>query len=122
MAVDNESENGNQSWLQKALMYGQSLQDQYGERISEEQRAHLEETFSLLAYPDPFQSPVSSLVETQGRETVASALNSAILVEQKKPAMPPVEKIVRQMFCITNELKSQDVGAAEFIDVRADCL
>jgi len=38
-----------------------------------------QETFSLLAYPDPFRSPVAHLLEPAKREDVASAANSAVL-------------------------------------------
>jgi len=37
------------------------------------------EAFSLLAYPDPKISPLAHLLEPSQRESVSSALNSAIL-------------------------------------------
>ena len=39
----------------------------------------LQEAFSLLAYADPWSSPVGGQLEPSGRESVCAALNSAIL-------------------------------------------
>ena len=38
-----------------------------------------QEAFSLLAYADPWSSPVGGQLEPSGRESVCAALNSAIL-------------------------------------------
>ena len=39
----------------------------------------LQEAFSLLAYADPWASPVADQLQTKGRESVCHSLNSAIL-------------------------------------------
>ena len=39
----------------------------------------LQEAFSLLAYADPWNSPVGAQLDPARRETICSALNSAIL-------------------------------------------
>ena len=39
----------------------------------------MQEAFSLLAYADPWNSPVGNQLEPAGREPVCAALNSAIL-------------------------------------------
>ena len=39
----------------------------------------IQEAFSLLAYADPWNSPVGGQLEPSGREPVCAALNSAIL-------------------------------------------
>ncbi len=39
----------------------------------------LQEAFSLLAYADPWASPVAEQLQTKGRESVCHSLNSAIL-------------------------------------------
>ena len=44
-----------------------------------------QETFSLLAYPDPFRSPVAHLLEPAKREDVAAAANSAVLGMRRGP-------------------------------------
>ena len=38
-----------------------------------------QEAFSLLAYSDPWSSPVGGQLEAAGREPVCAALNSTIL-------------------------------------------
>ena len=42
----------------------------------------LQEAFSLLAYADPWNSPVGAQLDPARRETICSALNSAILGKQ----------------------------------------
>jgi len=111
-----------EDWLIRTITYGQELQDSYTGRLSEAEQAKLEETYSLLAYPDPFKSPVAHLLDTSGRETVANALNSAILVYQQSPPIPPLEKLVRQVFVTMNELSAQGVGSASIINVRQELL
>lgn len=61
------------------MKIGQQLQNEYGKREDEEIKTQLEETFSLLAYSDPFSSPFAGLLHVQARELVANSLNSAIL-------------------------------------------
>ena len=40
---------------------------------------HFQEAFSLLAYTDPWSSPVGYLLDPVQREPICSSLNSAIL-------------------------------------------
>ena len=47
----------------------------------------LQEAFSLLAYADPWSSPVGGQLEPSGRESVCAALNSAILGRLSTPAL-----------------------------------
>ncbi|KAJ3090683.1 hypothetical protein HK102_002952 [Quaeritorhiza haematococci] len=82
----------------------------------------LQDTFSLIAYADPAECPNSYLLDPAGREPVANALNSAILVSQGEPAIPAVELLYRQARLVVGQLVRQGVGSASLIDVQKDCL
>ena len=52
----------------------------------------LQDAFALLAYPDPWESPVGWQLEASEREFVSGALNSAILESQcNQPGRPPLQ-------------------------------
>ena len=53
------------------------LRRTYGK--NEVNKQMLQEAFSLLAYADPWNSPVGAQLDPARRETICSALNSAIL-------------------------------------------
>ena len=44
----------------------------------------VQEAFSLLAYADPWNSPVGAQLDPAGREPVCAQLNSAILGQNQK--------------------------------------
>lgn len=104
-------------WIQKAVQFGQQLQDEFGESLDESLKNELEETFSLLAYPDPFKSSVSHLLDISRRESVANLLNSAILVSQNCPFTPPLETLVRQTSTILKELRKIGYSSAYLLDI-----
>lgn len=60
-------------------LYAQSahLREQHGK--NEGNKKMLEDAFSLLAYSNPWNSPVGWQLDPQQRETVCARLNSAIL-------------------------------------------
>ena len=51
----------------------------------------LQDAFSLLAYSDPWSSPVGWQLSAKERESVSAALNSAILESRQLPGKPPLE-------------------------------
>ncbi|RIA98129.1 concanavalin A-like lectin/glucanase domain-containing protein [Glomus cerebriforme] len=114
--------NGLDGNIEAAMRFGQELQDDYRDDNREEIKKALEETFSLLAYTDPRKSVVSYLLDPSGREPVANALNSAILVSQGKPPIPPLEQVYRQSSVVLNELARNGVGSSAFVNLRKDCL
>ncbi|GAA6221257.1 ran-binding protein 10 [Lates japonicus] len=50
----------------------------------------LQDAFSLLAYSDPWNCPVGQQLDPTQRESLCSALNSAILESQNLPKQPPL--------------------------------
>ena len=69
----------------KLLSFGRELQQLYmglaEESPNRELQVLLQDTYSLLAYPNPRNSPVGYLLDPAQREPVCAALNSAILSE-----------------------------------------
>eukprot|EP00160_Parvularia_atlantis_P015841 Unigene4735_Nuclearia_a/m.14489 Unigene4735_Nuclearia_a/g.14489 ORF Unigene4735_Nuclearia_a/g.14489 Unigene4735_Nuclearia_a/m.14489 type:complete len:153 (-) Unigene4735_Nuclearia_a:15-473(-) len=115
-----ESMEANDNWIVSTIAYGQQLQQSYAGRLNEADMVKLEETFSLLAYHDPAKSPVAHLLDASGREAVANALNSAILVYQRSPPIPPLEKLMRQLLVTMNELTAAGVGSAACLNMRTE--
>jgi hypothetical protein len=50
-----------------------------------------QDAFAMLAYPDPWDSPVGWQLDADQREVVASSLNSALLEARGFPQRPPLE-------------------------------
>lgn len=93
---------GNNTAVEKMLEFGKELQAMH-ERLSKEcgkQEANqkaLQDAFSLLAYSDPWKSPVGYQLNPLRREPVCSSLNSAILESQSMSKTPPLELALRQV-------------------------
>lgn len=51
----------------------------------------LEDAFALLAYPNPWESPVGWQLSPNEREFVSAALNSTLLEAGGYPPRPPLE-------------------------------
>ena len=68
---------GSQAAMERMLAFGRKLQNEHG--TSETNRKALHDAFSLLAYGDPWSSPVGHQLDPVQREPVCAALNSAIL-------------------------------------------
>ena len=83
--------------LEKALLFAQ----EYLAPLGEENPGFLEElekTLALLAFEDPFMSPVGDLLGVQRRQQAASELNSAILhaqCQEKEPKLPNLLKLLK---------------------------
>jgi hypothetical protein len=90
------------------------------ETESEDNKLHLQEVFSLLAYPHPENSPLGYLFEASRRQCVAEALNEAILVSQNKPSLPPLEVLHKHVAVIRDVLAQQSSGATTMIDMYTD--
>lgn len=75
---------GNKQAIEKMLEFGRQLysqsihlRQQHGK--NEGNKKMLQDAFSLLAYANPWNSPVGWQLDPQQRETVCARLNSAIL-------------------------------------------
>eukprot|EP00163_Fabomonas_tropica_P015870 TRINITY_DN28717_c0_g1_i1.p1 TRINITY_DN28717_c0_g1~~TRINITY_DN28717_c0_g1_i1.p1 ORF type:complete len:485 (-),score=81.42 TRINITY_DN28717_c0_g1_i1:181-1635(-) len=98
--------------LEETMKFGREELSSFEAGSAESNAA--QEVFSLLAYPKPSESPVAYLLEASRREPVANALNSAILVFQKKPAIPVLERLVKQVSLCSDELANSNVPYARY--------
>merc|ERR1712223_1288149 len=74
----------------------------------------LQDAFALLAYPNPWDSPVGWQLEATEREFVSSSLNSAILESQcNQPGRPPLQVSLTHV----KQLANNDLGACAFANV-----
>lgn len=65
--------------LTEALTYGAELQDAYADEKRSARRRHLDEVFSLIAYPNPRTSVHGALLDPSNREPLFDEVNAAIL-------------------------------------------
>uniref|UniRef100_A0A3P8W645 RAN binding protein 10 n=1 Tax=Cynoglossus semilaevis TaxID=244447 RepID=A0A3P8W645_CYNSE len=86
---------GNQAATEKMIQFGRELQAlseqlcrEYGKNATHKKM--LQDAFSLLAYSDPWNCPVGQQLDPTKRESLCSALNSAILESQNLPKQPPL--------------------------------
>ncbi|KAA8495423.1 Ran-binding protein 10 [Porphyridium purpureum] len=82
------------------------------------QDERLKEVFSLLAYPDPTDCPVSYLLHTKRREPVASSLNVALLTAQKRARSSILERAVSQIVIAQSEFSSKNTGSLALVSMR----
>lgn len=92
---------GSQLAIEKMLQFGRELQSM-STRLKKEFGKHegnkkqLQDAFSLLAYSDPWSSPVGAQLDPVQREPVCAALNSAILESHGLANKPPLELVISQ--------------------------
>ncbi|CAH8657959.1 unnamed protein product [Heterobilharzia americana] len=82
--------------LHDLIEYGRNLRSnalelQHQGAISLEQLLLLSNAFSLVAYQNPYKSPLNSLLHPKHRELLADAINDAILVHLKQPSRPVLD-------------------------------
>ncbi|KAJ8926994.1 hypothetical protein NQ314_020555 [Rhamnusium bicolor] len=74
----------------------------------------LEDAFSLLAYSNPWASPVGWQLEPSQRESVCASLNSAILESNNKPRKPPLEVAMAHAQEVVRLMSSAGLGSCAF--------
>ncbi|XP_012275905.1 ran-binding protein 9 isoform X2 [Orussus abietinus] len=110
---------GNKQAIEKMLEFGRQLysqsihlRQQHGK--NEENKKMLQDAFSLLAYSNPWNSPVGWQLDPQQRETVCARLNSAILESSNLPRRPPLEVAVSHARELVRLMSSVGLGACGF--------
>uniref|UniRef100_A0A8C7WWV5 RAN binding protein 9 n=1 Tax=Oryzias sinensis TaxID=183150 RepID=A0A8C7WWV5_9TELE len=92
---------GSQAAIERMIHFGRELQSM-SEHLRREcgknsaNKKMLKDAFSLLAYSDPWSSPVGYQLDAIQREPVCSTLNSAILETHNLPKQPPLALAVGQ--------------------------
>ncbi|KAI1285197.1 Ran-binding protein 9 [Halotydeus destructor] len=102
MEIDEEYSSDANAHVKNVLNFGKELH-QLSQNLKKHHHYHeqntkiLEDAFSLLAYSDPFNSPVGWQLDPSERETVAQQLNNAIVSHEVGTAnyKPPLETIMK---------------------------
>jgi len=115
---------GSNSAVEKVLKFGRELQLFYlrlrGEQGDNDyNRNLLQDAFSLLAYADPWSSPVKWQLDPVQRESACAALNSAILSSHSLPRRPPLEVALSHSKQLVSLMARSGLGAAAFADIDA---
>lgn len=69
--------------LSQALAYGQELQSTFGGDVRPQIKKQLSDVFAIMAYTNPTESVVGSLLDPKGRVQIAEEVNGAILGESR---------------------------------------
>ncbi|XP_043676724.1 ran-binding protein 9 isoform X1 [Vespula pensylvanica] len=110
---------GNKQAIEKMLEFGRQLysqsihlRQQHGK--NEGNKKMLQDAFSLLAYANPWNSPVGWQLDPQQRETVCARLNSAILESSNLPRRPPLEVAASHARELVRLMSTAGLGACGF--------
>jgi len=110
---------GSKTAVERMLEFGRSLY-LMSQRLMQEQgknennKKMLQDAFSLLAYSNPWSSPVGWQLEPVQREAVCAALNSAILESSQLPRRAPLEVCVAHARELVNTMSRAGLGSCAF--------
>uniref|UniRef100_A0A336LYB1 CSON004347 protein n=1 Tax=Culicoides sonorensis TaxID=179676 RepID=A0A336LYB1_CULSO len=112
----------NKSGVERMLEFGRELfqMSQRLERengINEANQKMLEDAFSLLAYSNPWASPLGWQLCPSRRETICAALNSAILESMNYSWRPPLEINIAHASELLRLMSNSNLGACAFVTV-----
>ncbi|XP_057372379.1 ran-binding protein 9-like [Daphnia carinata] len=113
---------GNQLAMERTLEFGKELQAlsvtlrrQHGK--NEANKKMLRDAFSLLAYADPWKSPVCEQLDPVQREPVCAALNSAIMESHHLPRRPPMELAIGHARELLRLMAQNGLGSCAFANI-----
>lgn len=69
----------------------------------------LEDVMALLAYEDPYKSPMVDLLNSDYRQHVADSLNRAILANAQMPSYSQLERLIQQA-TVVRQCLSEELG------------
>uniref|UniRef100_A0AAY5EU05 B30.2/SPRY domain-containing protein n=1 Tax=Electrophorus electricus TaxID=8005 RepID=A0AAY5EU05_ELEEL len=113
---------GSQAAIERMIHFGRELQSM-SEHLRRERgkssanKKMLKDAFSLLAYSDPWSSPVGYQLDSIQREPVCSTLNSAILETHNLPKQPPLAQAVGQAAQCLALMARTGIGSCAFSSV-----
>ncbi|XP_065370292.1 ran-binding proteins 9/10 homolog isoform X2 [Calliphora vicina] len=108
--------------IERILEFGKDL-SQMGQQLekenkmTDEERQMLEDAFSLIAYSNPWASPLGWQLCPTKRETVCRALNSAILESMNYSKWPPLEYCVAHANELLKVMAQASIGACAFVNI-----
>ncbi|KAJ3218791.1 hypothetical protein HDU67_004039 [Dinochytrium kinnereticum] len=93
----------------EAVKFAQSELGQFG-NLGPKYIEVLQDIVALIAYKDPFKSPVARFLSQERREEVASNVNNYILASENLPSQTKIEKLVTQLITVTDTLHEQSLA------------
>ena len=124
MEVDPPPVTANPDRFQKLIMFGQKVKAMLGDLETlkgiknDTNTKMLEDAFALLAYPDPWNSPVGWQLSPNEREFVSAALNSTLLEAGGYPPRPPLEVGLSHAKQLVKLMANHDLGACAFANLE----
>lgn len=125
MDVDLATYNNNKlikSGIERMLDFGrdlfqmsQRLEKMHG--VNEKNQKMLEDAFSLLAYSNPWASPLGWQLCPSRRESVCAALNSAILESMNFQTQPPMEVCITHAYELLRIMSTSSLGSCAFVNI-----
>ncbi|KAI9580604.1 hypothetical protein GQX74_011274 [Glossina fuscipes] len=109
--------------IERILEFGKDL-SQMGQQLekenkmTDEDRQMLQDAFSLIAYSNPWSSPLGWQLCPTKRETVCTALNSAILESMYYPRRPPLDYCVAHANELLKVMAQASLGACAFVNIN----
>ncbi|XP_070140520.1 ran-binding proteins 9/10 homolog isoform X1 [Drosophila kikkawai] len=119
--VSPSSRNGGRV-IEKILEFGKELSSM-GQQLekenlmTEEERQMLEDAFSLIAYSNPWSSPLGWLLCPSRRWNISTTLNSAILESLNFERRPPLEYLVAHASELIKIIGQHSLGEDAFITI-----
>ncbi|KAH8254725.1 hypothetical protein KR032_012001, partial [Drosophila birchii] len=108
--------------IEKILEFGKELSSM-GQQLekenlmTEEERQMLEDAFSLIAYSNPWSSPLGWLLCPSRRWNISTTLNSAILESLNFERRPPLEYLVAHASELIKIIGQHSLGEDAFITI-----
>ncbi|GIY63056.1 ran-binding protein 9 [Caerostris extrusa] len=113
---------GSQAAIERMLQFGRELHSMsvqlkrdFGTNTANKKM--LQDAFSLLAYADPWSSPVGTQLDPIQREPVCAALNSSILESQNLPRQPPLEVALAHTQELVKLMSKAGLGSCAFTNL-----
>ncbi|XP_067632319.1 ran-binding protein 9 isoform X2 [Eurosta solidaginis] len=109
--------------IERILEFGKEL-SQMGQQLekenkmNDEDRQMLEDAFSLIAYSNPWSSPLGWQLCPSKRENVCTSLNSAILESMNYPRRPPLDVCVAHASELLKVMAHSSLGACAFVNIE----
>lgn len=123
MIIDNKNNNNefeNKVSMEDILETGQQIYKKYSDLSNTNVKKSLLELFSLIAYPNPYNSPVSHLLNPLTRVRIADLIDFSILKVNNKPIRPPLEVSIRQSAVILDLLRKHEYAVADIFSIPAN--
>ncbi|XP_063239311.1 ran-binding protein 9 [Bacillus rossius redtenbacheri] len=99
-------------------LYNMSVHLRQEQGKNENNKKMLQDAFSLLAYSNPWSSPVGWQLDPVQRETVCAVLNSTILESKRQPRRPPLEVALAHAKELVQLMSRSGLGSCAFASVE----